>query len=127
MGREITSHRAALLAWLRCQQVSLFNRRHQKIQSAIRVPSECHHCRGISRVEIVELRTPAMPFGLGAFVGIKLRSLCWQLRFEQGWYCREAEGTEQVERVIKSPEKGRVLRVARKRADRKHACVHCQR
>ena len=64
---------------------------------------------------IVELRTPAMPFGLGAFVAVKLRSLCWQHRFEQGWYCREAEGPEQAESVIKSPEKGRVLRVARKR------------
>ena len=68
-----------------------------------------------------------MPFGLGAFVGVKLRSLCWQLRFEQGWYCREAEGTEQAESVIKSPEKGRVLRVARKRrADSKHACAEHQ-
>ena len=27
---------------------------------------------------IVELRTPAMPFGLEAFVAVKLRSLCWQ-------------------------------------------------
>ena len=44
---------------------------------------------------LVELRTPAMPFGLEAFVAVKLRSLCWQHRFEQGWYCREAEGPEQ--------------------------------
>ena len=43
----------------------------------------------------VELRTPAMPFGLGAFVAAKLRSLCWQHRFEPGWYSREAEGPEQ--------------------------------
>ena len=34
---------------------------------------------------IVELRTPAMPFGLGALVAVKLRSLRWQRRFEQGW------------------------------------------
>ena len=27
---------------------------------------------------IVELRTPAMPFGLEAFVAVKLRSLYWQ-------------------------------------------------
>ena len=27
---------------------------------------------------IVALRTPAMPFGLEAFVAVKLRSLCWQ-------------------------------------------------
>ena len=27
---------------------------------------------------VVELRTPAMPFGLEAFVAVKLRSLCWQ-------------------------------------------------
>ena len=44
---------------------------------------------------IVELRTPAMPFGLGAFVAAKRRSLCWQHRFEPGWYSREAEGPEQ--------------------------------
>ena len=44
---------------------------------------------------IVELRTPAMPLGLGAFVAVKLRSLCWQHRFEPGWYSREAEGPEQ--------------------------------
>ena len=52
-----------------------------------------------------------MPFGLGAFMAVKLRSLCWQNGFEQG---REAEGSEQQrepESVIKSPEKGRVLRV----------------
>jgi hypothetical protein len=30
---------------------------------------------------IVELRTPAMPFGLGAFEAVKLRSLSWQHRF----------------------------------------------
>ena len=35
--------------------------------------------------DIVELRTPAMPLGLGAFVAVKLRSLRWQRRFEQGW------------------------------------------
>ena len=70
-----------------------------------------------------------MPFGLGAFVAVKLRSLCWQNRFEQG-YCREAEGPEQqreAESVIKSPEKGRVLRVAgKRRADSKHASVQYQ-
>ena len=33
--------------------------------------------------------------GLGAFVAVKLRSLRWQPRFEQGWHCREAEGPEQ--------------------------------
>ena len=27
---------------------------------------------------IVELRTPEMPFGLEAFVAVKLRCLCWQ-------------------------------------------------
>ena len=43
---------------------------------------------------IVELRTLAMPFGLGAFVAAKRRSLCWQHRFEPGWY-REAESPEQ--------------------------------
>ena len=44
---------------------------------------------------IVELRTAAMPFGLEAFVAAKRRSLCWQHRFEPGWYSREAEGPEQ--------------------------------
>ena len=62
-------------------------------------------------------------------VAVKLRSLCWQNRFEQG-YCREAEGPEQqreAESVIKSPEKGRVLRVARKRrADSKHVSAQYQ-
>jgi len=44
---------------------------------------------------IVALRTPAMPFGLEAFVAVKLRSLCWQHRLAQGWYGRKAEGPEQ--------------------------------
>ena len=44
---------------------------------------------------IVQLRTPAMPFGLGAFVAAKLKTLCWQHKFEPGWYSREAEGPEQ--------------------------------
>ena len=56
---------------------------------------------------IVELRTPAMPFGLEAFVAVKLR------------YAKS---------VIKSPENGRVPRVAEnRRADSKHVCAHCQR
>ena len=58
----------------------------------------------------------------------KRRSLCWQRRFEPGWYSREAAGPEQqreAESVIKSSEKGRVLWVARKRReDSKHACGH---
>ena len=33
---------------------------------------------------IVELRAPAMPFRLEAFVVVKLRILCWQHRFEKG-------------------------------------------
>ena len=44
---------------------------------------------------IVQLRTPAMPVGLGAFVAAKLKTLCWQHKFEPGWYSREAEGPEQ--------------------------------
>ena len=47
---------------------------------------------------IVELRTLAMPFGLGAFVAVKLRSLRWQRRFEQGWWCREVEVQRAAER-----------------------------
>ena len=69
----------------------------------------------ISGSDIVELRTPAMPFGLGAFVAVKLRSLRWQSRFEQGWSCREAEQQREAKSVIKPPEKDGVLRVARKR------------
>ena len=66
------------------------------------------------------------PSGLGAIVAVKLRSLCWQHWFEPGWYSREAEGPEQqreAESVFKSPEKGGVLRVARKR--RAGWCLKC--
>ena len=47
---------------------------------------------------VVELCAPAMPFGLEAFVAVKLRSLRWQHRFEQGWYFREAEGYSEQQR-----------------------------
>ena len=77
---------------------------------------------------IVELRTPAMPFGLGAFVAVKLATLRWQRRFDQGWECREAEGPEQqreAECVIKPPEKQSAAGTEKnRRADSKHAFAY---
>ena len=67
---------------------------------------------------IVELRTPAMPFGLEAFVAVKLRSLCWQHRFDR---LRAAEIDRKCHQV---PGEGQSA--AGSAADSKHACANYQ-
>ena len=76
---------------------------------------------------MVELRTPAMPFGSEAFVAVKLRSLCWQQRFEQGWYCRESEGHPEQQRYGRKcdqvPGKEQSAAGSAKKKGRKQTCV----
>ena len=68
---------------------------------------------------IVELRTPAMPFGLGAFEAVKLRSLSWQHRFGTVGP-RAAEIGRKCDQV---PGEGQSAAGSAKEEDRKQTCV----